>query len=490
MEINKKTKEKLFENFLESSSRKEFVFSFLFLFVIYFISIISIIRANFYYIDDLRRGVDGYGLEGVFSRHISKYLSHLIHASNHIADISPLPQLVACCFLALAGYILVKAICSKTNKLLLIASLPIGLSPYFLECFSYKFDAPYMALSILASVFPFLFIQKSRWLYSLVCILSLLVMTMTYQAASGIFIMIALYLFFTNLTYKKISLKDNFIFLGISTMSYCVAIILFRIFFMEPIDFGYVSTYAASFQNIFSAIIQNIQTYFTYFYHDFNLSWKIILGVIIVLFYIRTIVFSKINKFLAFFLTTIFVFLLFLFSFGLYLILDNPIFVPRAMYGIGIFIAILCIDVVFSIKKVAAIPVFGLVWCFFVLYFAYGNALADQKRYTNFRTELVLNDLSSLLPEKTDEPYFIKIIGSEGFSPTVENTAKSYPFIKRLVPVNLQGGWSFGYYYLIQYYKFKLNYDGGLMDETMPVVFDSYYHTIKNIENQVVVILK
>lgn len=490
MKINKKIKENFSANILESDNKKEFVFSILFLFVIYFLSIISIIRANFNYIDDLRRSIDSYDLDGVFSRHISKYLSYLVNASSHITDISPLPQLIACCFLALAGFILVKTICNKTNKLLLIASLPIGLSPYFLECFSYKFDAPYMALSILASIVPFLFMQKNRWLYSFICILSILVMTMTYQAASGVFIMITIYIFFSNLIYKKITLKNNFIFLGISVFSYCAAIIIFRVCFMEPIDFGYVSTYVASSENIVSVFMRNTQIFSSIIYHDFNLTWKIILYIIIAIFYIKTIVFSKINKVLSFFLTTIFIFLLFLSSFGLYLVLKDPLFAPRGMYGVGVFIAILCIDISFSLRKIAIIPVIALVWCFFVLYFSYGNALADQKRYNDFRTELLLKDLSSLLPEKTDEPYSIKIINNEGFSPAVENAAKSSPIIKKLVPINLQGGWPFGNYYLIQYYKFKLNNDDGLIEETMPVIFDSYYHTIKRNDNQIVVILK
>lgn len=40
---------------------------------------------------------------------------------------------------------------------MIAAVVPLGLSPWFLECFSYKFDSPYMALSVLASVIPFIF---------------------------------------------------------------------------------------------------------------------------------------------------------------------------------------------------------------------------------------------------------------------------------------------------------------------------------------------
>jgi len=471
-------------------SKKEFFSSISLLFIIYFLAIISILRANFHYVDDLRRNIDGYGLDGVFSRHISKYLSHIIHADSHIADVSPLPQLVACLILALTGFIVVKTICNKSNKLLLIASLPIGLSPYFLECFSYKFDSPYMALSILAGVFPFLFMQKNRWLYALICILSTLIMTMTYQAASGVFIMMTLFIFFTNLNLKKTTIKDNLIFLAISLASYCAAILIFKLFLMKPIDFGYVSTSVADLKNIVAVFSKNLKIYWRNIHYDLNVIWKVLMYAIVAIYYIKTIFLSKQNKILAFFLTSIFLVLMFLSSFGLYLILEQPLRMPRAMYGVGFFIALLSIDICFSLKKIFAIFPIALIWCFFVFNFAYGNALADQKRYAVFRTELLLQDLSSLFPEKPDKPYPIRIINSIGYSPVVENLAKNNPITGKIVPINLKGKWSWGYCYLTRYHKFKLIMNDDLIADEMPVIFDSYYHTIKSSDNQIVVILK
>jgi len=472
-------------------NKKDFFSSVSFLFIIYFLAIISIIRVNFSYNDDLRRAIEGNDVAGVFSRHISKFVSYFLHTSEHVTDISPLPQLVACVFLALAGFILVRVICKKTNKFLLIASLPLGLSPYFLECFSYKFDAPYMALSILAGIFPFLFMHKKTWLYSLVCIASTLVMTMTYQAASGIFIMMVVYIFFTNMNHKKITIKNNFIFLGVSLLSYCVAIIMFRWLFMQPITIpNYVSTNMPSFGNIIPVFLQNAGKYFQYVNKDFNMHWKALLLAVIIIFYIKTILFSKINKILSFFLSSIFLVLLFISTFGSYLILEAPFFGPRGMYAIGVFIAILCVDIGFSLKKIFSIPSIALIWCFFVFSFSYGNALSDQKRYNDFRTELLLKDLSSLFPEKTNDSYKIKIIGTIGWTPVVKNVAVNNPMIYRLVPVNLRENWAFGYFYLATYFRFPLYKDDRLIDEAMPVVFDSYYHTIKNESNQIVVILK
>jgi hypothetical protein len=473
---------------LNDKTKKNF-YSVLFIFILYGIAILSIIRANFSYLDDLRRCIEGYGLASVFSRHISKFLSHLLHTDSRLTDISPLPQLVACFILAIAGFILVKIICNKTNKFLLLASLPIGLSPYFLECFSYKFDSPYMAISILACIFPFLFMQKKWWIFSLVCFASTLVMTMTYQAASGIFLMLIIYFFFTNLLYKKNRMKENFVFLGSSLVSFCIAVIIFRLFFMQQVDFGYTATNVASADNLIPIFIRNIKKYFWNLQADFNIKWKILTYTILLIFYIKTIFFSKYNKILSFFLTTLFLSLLIVSIFGLYLFLQSPIFLPRSMYSFGVFIAILSIDIAFSMKKIFSIPAIVLIWFFFVFSFSYGNALSDQKRYNNFRTELLLHDLSVSFPDKTDNPYLIRIINNVGFSPVVENIAAKNPFIKKLVPMGLADkGW--GLPYFTQYYKFKLKIDDTIVDENMPVVFDSYYHTIKSNDNQIIVFLK
>jgi hypothetical protein len=472
-----------------NKNKKDFFSSILFLFVIYFLAIFSIIRANFNYVDDVRRSIVGNGMRGDFSRHISQFLSYFLHTNSRLTDISPLPQFVACLFLSLAGFMLVKIICNKANKFLLFASLPLGLSPYFLSCFSYKFDAPYMALSILASIFPFLFMQKNKWIFAFICIASILVMTMTYQAASGIFIMLALFIFFTNLMYKKDTVKNNFIFLGISCLSYSIALIMFQLFFKDHV-ISYVSTDLPKIENMTAIFLRNIQIYFTNIDNDFNIIWKILSIAVMILFYIKTIIFSKLNKILSFFLTSIFLFLLIIPSFGLYSILENPLFAPRTMYGIGFFLAILCVDICFSLKKFISFPAIVLCWCFLVFSFAYGNALDDQKRYNNFRTELLIHDLASLFPVKTEEPYSLTIVNNIGYSPVVENVAVNNPVVKRLVHINLKERCPFVFIHLSQYHKFKFNWIHTPMDEPMPVIFDSYYHTIQNKDKRIVVILK
>lgn len=478
-------------------SKKKLFSSVLFLSIIYAVAFSSIFRANFNYFDDVKRAIEGYSISGgAFARHISNLLSWFIHTTDgRLSDISPLPQLIACVFLALAGVVAVKVVCKKITKYYLLATLPIGLSPYFLSCISYKFDAPYMALSILASVVPFLFMHKNRWIYASVSIVSLLIMTMSYQASSGIFVMMALYFFFRTILYKTDSIKNAFTFLGISVLSYCIALGIFQLCIFQQVDNLYVSASMQHNYTIFILFWHNISYYFTLIYNDWNVIWKITALVVITIFYVKTIILSKRNTVVAFLITTLFLTLLAGSIFGVYVLLEKPLFAPRAMYGTGIFLAILGMDICFSLKKILSFPVIVLSWCFIVFAFAYGNCLADQKRYNEFRMEILARDLSHILPEKVDSPYTITFINSIGFSPVVQNVACNNPIIERLIYVGLKSGYSFSAFSLSQYYKFHeftptLRRTLTTQQKEIPVVFDSYYHTIKKNDEEIVVVLK
>lgn len=156
---------------------------------IYTLGISAIIRANYNYIDDIGRVRYGYKGWDNFSRYTTSFLSSFIHVSTYLTDISPLPQFLAVVILAFSGSIIIFIVTKKYYFSILsaIAMVPLGLSPYFLECLSYKYDSPYMALSILASVFPLLFYECSLFIYAVVTVVCILIMCTTYQAASGIY---------------------------------------------------------------------------------------------------------------------------------------------------------------------------------------------------------------------------------------------------------------------------------------------------------------
>lgn len=470
--------------------------TFLVLLFLYGISIISIIRANYNYIDDLGRVAFGYRGWAGFSRFISEYLSILIHTSRELNDISPLPQMLAIIIIALASTVLVHIISSLKgfSYWSIVAVLPLGLSPYFLECLSYKFDAPYMALSVLASVFPLLFIDKSIKLYSAMIILGTLIMCMTYQVSSGIFLLCTLFIVAVRWE-SGYKFSDCIKRLLLSGMNFFVGIMIFRKLLMNTVH-TYVSTDIADKHMMFDIISKNIVTYFSLLKQDSVKLW-IVLFVMICFSFILSYVFnSKRPKYQAVLAAVMLLLLGGIGSYGGYVILQKPLFAPRGMYGIGAFIALVGLSAINCWHKniLAKLSCLGLSWAFLVFSFTYGNALAEQKRYTDFRVQLVLNDISKL-PD-LDNAYLRKmqLRGNIGKSPIVNRMADKYKILDRLVPKTLGSGWHWSEFYLYHYFSIPgvKQLPGWSKEQinNIPVVVDSCYHTIKADDKNILVELK
>ena len=468
---------------------------------VYFLGILTIIRANFSYLDDLGRAIGGYRTWYNWSRYISEFSSILVHGDTRLTDISPLPQLLAILILAASSVLLVYVIGNKKITVIrLLASIPLGLSPYFLECLSFKFDAPYMALSIIASVVPFLFIARKKAFF--VCsIVSMLVMCMTYQAASGIYPLIVAILCFQDWNSRKKSNKEILSFLGTAVVAFGFAMLFFRFFLMKPADY-YATTATHPLSQLLPGTLNNIKTYAAIINNDLGFIWKIGIALVLFFFVTKSISASAQKKPVSFFASILVIGISFILSYGLYALLAAPSYLTRALIGFGGFLAILCIYTVSDYKKIAAVVVLALNWCLFVFAFSYGNALADQVRYAEFRTGILLHDLSGLYPNRKREDMTFQLKNSIGFSPVVKNIAKHYPVIERLVPKRVSDDYCLENLYYLEYFNFSdygnANTEAHVGSENyidfstynLPVVLDSYYHTIQSDGNRVLIILK
>ena len=463
----------------------------LILFVIYLLGILSIIRANFTYNDDVFRSVTGSRGWYDWSRYFSEFSSILVHGNANLMDISPLPQLLAVLILSISSVFLVYIIGNKKITLVkLLASIPLGLSPFFLECLSYKYDAPYMSLSILASIVPFLFIShKKAFLFCSVVVL--LITCMTYQAAVGIYLLIVIFLNFQDWNSRRKSNKEILTFTGIAILAFFLAMLLFKFFLMRSFTYEYASTATYPVSQLFSGILTNLKNYVITVNQDLSTIWKIGILLVLLFFVTNTTVQSSQKKLISFFLSIFVVCVSFLLSFGMYMFLAIPLFAPRALIGFGVFLAIICIYAVS--KKPAIVVVLTLNWCLFVFAFSYGNALADQKRYAEFRIGILLHDLSVLYPNRTKEEMRFQLHNSIDYTPAVKNVAKQNPIIKKLVPKRL-GKFFWDEYYLIIHFNYATYFwKEDFIDFeklNLPLVMDSYYHTIQSDGEHVLITLK
>lgn len=473
-------------------------YPFLILFVVYFLGILSIIRANYNYLDDIGRIRAGYLGWDDFSRYLNVALATIIHSDTLLNDISPLPQLFAVVITAASSVILIKVFTKEFSWWSVVAVIPLGLSPYFLECLSFKFDSPYMALSVFASVFPLLFIDGDEKLYLMMVAFGALVMFTTYQASSGIFIVCLCFLLALQWSQGK-ALKECLNCFFKSSCVFVIVAVLFKVLLVKEFN-DYVSTDIVVSKNIIGILCKNIRKYIYLLWMDSTPAWRIFFGAICLCF-VRTFTMQSCrSRVKSFLLSVIILVICGVLSYGGYLVLQKPLFYPRAMYSFGVYVAIIGLISVnyWSERMFSKTVALFLSWSLFVFALAYGNALAEQKRYDNFRVQMLLNDLNKLPKVDENNPRKMQLKGSGGFSPVVYRMSERYPILNRLVHVSIEGGYCLGEYYIFHYFNLKgiepePNWGRDhkvIEDENMPIVSDSIYHIIKADNNSVIVILK
>lgn len=468
---------------------------FFILLIIYLIAFYPIIRANFNYLDDLGRVHFGYRGWNDFSRFTSSFLAIFIHTSKYITDVSPLTQIIAGIFLAFSSVIILHLF--KKNKKItfinIISVIPIGLSPYFLECISYKFDSPYMALSILSSILPFLFFGKEikeKFIFSLATIVGTIIMCTTYQAASGIIPLVTMFLAF-NYWLKKEE-KEALNILVITAISYLVGLIIFKVFIMVPAD-SYASNSLLSIKELIPGFLGHLKTYYEYTINNFRPLWLMLIMLMVISFILVQVKQSKKSKLSTLIMVTVLIISSLFLTFGLYPALEKPLFTPRAMYGLGIFIALIGINITNDIKRyIPKLITIGLCWCFLVFSFSYGNALSEQKRYIDFRVQSVINELNQLEMMKTNTIKTIKFNGTVEKAPSFDNLEEEYKNIYNvLIPQTFGGNWVWNEYYFQYYFDLQniiISDDDNLIPNVLNLIKDTMYYKIETNDNNYILI--
>lgn len=467
----------------------------LILFAVFALGISAILRADFYYMDDSPRAAMGYKQWDYFSRYLSTALSTLVHGGDYLADAAPLPQLLAMGIMAVSGVLILYTVLDRTafSWWELAAVVCVGLNPYFLGCVSFRFDAPYMALSVLASVVPLLYRSRRPSAYILSSLLGILAVCTSYQAAAGIFPMLVIGIALRMWNRRK-PWRETAGFVLQSAAGWGLGLLFFKLVIMVPADAGYVANSLPPLRNLIPNFFANLTAYYRLIQTDFKLFWLILAALMAAGFLLRTILGSRRNKAAAAAVTVGAFLLMGLVCFGMYPALATPAFAPRAMYGFGILLAVFGVTAAEGEKNIACkIPAAMLGWLFFVFSFTYGNALRVQKDYTDFRTELVIADLQDMATFQSDEPVTVQLSGSIGRAPTLKSSLQNYRMLNRLVPETFAGGDDLTQYGFYCYYDLRnvvWNPAVDLREMDLPVVKDTMYHTIRGDSGHVLVELK
>jgi hypothetical protein len=469
--------------------------SFLILAGIYIAGISAILRANFNYIDDMGRVASGYKGWENFSRVLSNTFSTFIHMDNYLTDISPLPQLIAAVVMALSGIVLLAVLYERTNFTMIeiLAVVPLCLNPYFLECISYKFDSPYMAVSVLCSILPLLYRKRSKIEYIVVSAAGTIVVCTTYQASCGIYPMLVVLMMLRMWNRQEESNRRIAQFCLHSVIGYGVGMLIFKIFIMTS-SYGYVSNSLPGIKAFIPNLVQNLGRYYSYVLTDFKWWWLVIIALLAAGFVRMVAYTSKCSRLPAMLLSVLALFCMGILCFGLYPALEGPLYEPRAMYGFAVLLVLLMAAIAGQ-KDAAALKALVALfsWVVFVFAFTYGNALYSQKEYTDFVISQVIEDLNDLEIFNSGNKVTVQIAGSIGYAPVINNMPQNYQILNRLIPVNFRESWMWGQYSFYNYYGLRnVVWDDSidLTEYDLPVIEEHMYETIRGNDNYILVELK
>lgn len=343
--------------------------------MIYVIAISALIRANIRYKDDVGRTLDGHREWSAASRYLSDILSMLLHTSEKVHDISPLTQLIACLLIAIASAVLCMVISGgRPSRKTLLASLPMGLSCFFLECFSFKYDSPYMAMSAVGAMLPFLFLDCGIQIYSVISVIGILVTCTTYQASLGIYPIMVILLFFKYWSTGRWSLKEGIRFSVISAADWAGAVLFYRFILIREVP-AYTSDHLLAPGKLIPGVIRNYGRYFKRIMTDYNRVWSVLTLIIIISCFVLMIARSVRGLVPTVFLAGISLAAMSFLCYGVFIAMAAPRFSPRLMTGFGYLTAIMMVyitggadDTEKKTRGLSVIPVLASLafsWCMF-----------------------------------------------------------------------------------------------------------------------------
>ena len=440
------------------------------------------------YQDDFERAINGQYYWSGDGRPIAELIYRLISfGSPQVVLTSPLGMLLCIPGISFSSLLLCRIFDHRKIWGGALAAILLFSSPYFIENLSFSFDSPMMVLAVFFSLCAAYLIVSfcSKWasfaaVFLAVCSLSL------YQAAnSAVWIPVLLFCLF------RIPLSDKPAEIGayqqessasnlirrtniqiIRSLFFCLffALLIYK-FFVLPnsglLDYALEHGSTPSFFMLPITIIGNVGLFVNDVLKDWDGKFGLAFGgFLIISIFAASLDSQLINRSLdknksrsGPILVILFRFIAALsilaFSYGLALILEEPVFDPRAFTGIGVYMASIALlatrytnlndsqfiyapTLRFGKDLLVVVSSFAAAWACVYILFAYANAYASQQNLNDY----YLGSIAQEVRQKGYGPYDIDklaIKGKSPRSPVALNTFRTLPVLKnhgRIAPLS------------------------------------------------------
>ncbi len=448
---------------------------------ILFAAYFNLMTAHFFYADDVFRNYGGSRSWIGFSRYVSEFFSIFVHNNIRLNDIAPLSQFIAIAVAGAAVVVLSFALTQGVSAANVLALSAVFMAPSYAECMAYRFDSPYMAMSLLFAALPFIFYQNKR-AFAYASLISLLLTCASYQAALPLYILAAVYLF-AKAWLETGDVKKSLERPLAAALCFAAALLLFKLCFMNKMGDGSDSYFSS--QVSLAAMPGNALAYVrtAFGFHGGTLS-KALFALSIVLLIVGFVNRARGSKVAAFAFIAALLLAASVLSYGPYLVFARPVMAARAFMGFNAFVALVLLACLNLSGERTAFSKFSLavavlsVYSFAVFSFTFGNCLKNQKEYENFRVQMIIADIAQNV-QKGDE-ISVSFVGRMDLCQKNRIAFRNYPVIKRMnYPMPSESAlWNEE---LLNGYNFKcVSANNKLTDEYILIKQTAYHSVYKN----------
>ncbi len=219
--------------------------------------------------------------------------------------------------------------------------------------------------------------------------------------------------------------------------------------------------------------------------------WKLLFLAMILLFFVTVLWTSQRNRIVTFAVLAAVVVMSFLLSDGVLIMVEKLRGTRRAAYGFFMILAFMMIvtavrDRIY-VGKVVCILVF---WTYFAFAFTYGNAVAENDRWTDSRLEMAACDLNVLDIMQTNTPKQIQLAGRIPPNEELERLEKVYPVLQFTLP-SREASYQWNRYRLLHCYGLKNVYEdkkNDLREANLPLLQDTMAYEIYGDDGHVLIV--
>ncbi|HFI0306693.1 TPA: glucosyltransferase domain-containing protein [Streptococcus suis] len=427
---------------------------FIALFVFHSIVTISIGLAYHPYIDDADRQVRGltnFGLH--YARYLTEYMSWFVQGDKHLVELGLTTHFLTAIITTMSAIVVLYLFNGrhKVSFFQIVAATFLAINPWFIEVLSFRFDAPYIAMSVLVSVLPFLYYNENRFLFYLFSTIGIFLMCNAYQASSGIYLVVLLSLslisFFKQITIIAIMQK---LLIGLSGYGSGMLFYMIEMKFNTQLAERDITTFP-SLSELPVTAVKNVIYLYRELLSQMSPIWIFLIALIVILFPITLLFRTKRLKWVNILLGYLYIFLGFISSTGVFIFMsESPVTGrPRYIYGFAFFVGIILI-LFLSPSRVKAFQFFKTFIVSLLVFYMYSFSLsyATMLYYQNdsFNAQSIelgtkLSEVMSIEEQNSSQRVIINTNRLFKDSEIYRNTLDNYPILDDLIFSNSTVYW-------------------------------------------------